>query len=253
MTDTRLDSADDVVAALAANNRLSGCTVEGGFAWPAENIDGVFSEVRFEDSIFGGADFSGATFDDCEFLQCSLRGADLRDTVFTRCKLYCDEVATDLRYAELRDAKFEGCDLTTCNFERANAYGLKLIRCQAQGANFTNVDFGLTLGRNQTLIDFECAGSNLAYADFSSTYLSGAVFKSTRLAHALFNNCDLSEAQLLDCELDNIEGTRLSLKNANLCGSRFNNLNPKEIDLTGAQVDADQALGLLSALGIDVI
>jgi len=248
-----VDSAEQVLDALANGNRLSGYRIEGGFSWPEDNIDGVFSGCRFEDCIFAGADLGGATFEDCEFAQCSLRSADLRDARFIDCKLYLDEQASDLRYCELRDARFEGCDLTTCTFERANAYGLKLIRCQAQGADFTNVDFGMTLTRNQTLIDFECDGCNLAYADFSSTNLAGAVFKSTRLVHALMHNCDLSNSQITDCELDNLDAAKLSLRGANLCGSRFNNLNPTEIDLTGAQVDADQALSLLGALGIEVV
>lgn len=248
-----VDSADLLLEALAENNRLSGTRIEGGFSWPEQNIDAVFSGCRFDDGIFAGGDLAGASFEDCEFAQCSLRGADLRDTRFSDCKLYLDDQASDFRYCELRDARFENCDLTTCTFERANAYGLKLIRCQAQGADFTNVDFGLTMGRKQTLTDFECDSCNLAYANFSSTHLEGAVFKSSRLAHAVLHNCDLRNARLTDCELDNLDAARLTLTGANLCGSRFNNLNPKEIDLTGAQVDADQALSLLSALGIDVV
>jgi len=228
-----VDSADALVDALADTNLLKAHRIEGGFV--------------------AGADLTGATFEDCEFAQCSLRSAELHDTRFTNCKLYVDEQPSDLRYCELRDARFEDCDLTTCTFERANAYGLKLIRCQAQGVDFTNVDFGLTMGRKQTLIDFECDSCNLAYANFSSTFLAGAAIKSTRLAHAVLHNCDLSNSELIDCELDNVDAARLVLKGANLRGSRFNNLNPKEIDLSGAQVDADQALGLLAALGIEVV
>ena len=249
----RVDSAEALTSALRQFQRLEGYRIEGGFSWPEELQDASFSGCRFEDNTLAGAGLPGALFEDCEFLGCSFRGAELNDSRFVNSKLYVDEQACDLRYCELRDVHFEDCDLTTCNFERSSAYGLKLIRCQAQGADFTNVDFGLTLGRNQTLIDLHCEGSNLAYADFSSTYLSGAVFRSTRLVHAVMHNCDLSKAEITDCELDNLEAVRLVLADSNLTGSRFNNLNPREIDLTGAKVDADQALGLLAALGIEVV
>ena len=249
----RLDSAEALVERIAQDPVVSQHIIEGGFAWPANNLEVSFRACRFEDCILAGADLAGAVFDDCEFLQCSLRGSDLRDARFTNCKLYLNEQSSDLRYAELRDAVFEDCDLTTCTFERANAYGLSLIRCQAQGADFTNVDFSMTLGRNQTVAGFTCSDSNLAYADFSSTYLSGVTFNGVRLAHAVLNNCDLSHATIVDCELDNIESQRLTLAGANLSGSQFNSLNPKTIDLTGTKVDADQALSLLTAMGIEIL
>lgn len=249
----RLDSAELVLEQLDSSARLTRHIIEGGFSWPDKTIEATFSEVRFEDCIFAGADLSGSTFEDCEFLQCSMRGADFRDARFLNCKLYCDDSPSDFRYAELRDVLFEGCDLTTCNFERASAYGLELKGCQAQGIDFTNVDFSMTLGRNQTVADFKCTSSNLAYADFSSTYLAGATFKSTRLVHAVMHDCDLSGATLTQCELDNLEATHLKLSGANLAGSRFNNLNPRLIDLNGTKVDAEQAMTLLTILGIEIL
>lgn len=248
----RIDSADELQQQLSERQTLQQFVIEGGFSWPGDNIEASFVECRFEDCIFSGAELEGATFTDCEFLQCSFRGANLRDARFLNCKLYVDETACDCRYAELRDVCFEGCDLTTVNFQRANAYGLKLLRCQAQGVDFTNVDFGMAMSRNQTVVEFECSNSNLAYADFSATYLSGAVFTETRLAHAVLQNCDLSNSTLTNCELDNIEAQQLSLNGTDLRGTRFNNLNPRHIDLTGARVDADQALSLLETMGIEV-
>lgn len=248
----RIDSATQLQDYLAEHNEVTGIVIEGGFSWPAANIESNFVGCRFEDCIFSGAELEGCVFRDCEFMQCSLRGANLRDARFVDCKLYVDEQACDLRYAELRDVHFEGCDLTTANFQRANAYGLKLLRCQAQGADFTNVDFGMTLTRNQTVVEFECVSTNLAYADFSATYLSGASFTDSRLAHAVFQNCDLSNSTVTNCELDNIETQNLSLAGTDLRGTRFNSLDPRHVDLRGAKIDADQALGLLAVMGIEV-
>lgn len=251
----RIDCVEDLQALLEASAThvvVKGVVIEGGFSWPAENIEATFVECRFEDCILSGAELEGVQFRGCEFPQTSLRGANLRDAQFIDCKLYTDDQPADFRYAELRDVSFEGCDLTTARFERANAYGLKLNRCQAQGADFTSVDFGMAMSRNHTVIDFECKGSNLAYADFSGTYLPGASFRDTRLVHAVFQQCDLSNATLVDCELDNIEAQHLSLAGADLRGSRFNNVDPRRIDLTDAKIDADQALTLLQAMGIEV-
>ena len=140
------DSAEQLLELLAAaGNDLTDAVIEGGFSWPADNIEAGFTACRFEDCILGGAELEGSRFEDCEFAATSLRGANLRDAQFINCKFYSEEQPADFRYAQLRDARFEGCDLTTARFERASAYGLKLFRCQAQGADFSSVDFGLSL------------------------------------------------------------------------------------------------------------
>ena len=50
--------------------------------------------------------------------------------------------------------------------------------------------------------------------------------------------------------LENIEGRGLVLIGADLRGATFNNLNPREMDLTGVRVDAEQGMLLLQAMGI---
>ena len=248
-----IDSARQLLELLAKAPVLSGGRIDSVVDWPDEELEASFVECRFEDCVFTSALLEGVEFRDCEFLRCSFRRAQLRDVQFIDCKLYVTEEACDFAYAELRDASFSGCDLTTVSFERANAYGLRLSRCQGQGADFSGVDFGMMLSRNSTIVSFECADCNLAYADFSNTYLNSARFTDTRLAHAVLQRCDLSDAVLTGCELDNIESGELLLAGTDLRGTQFNNLDPRVVNLTGAQVDSTQALTLLATMGIDVI
>ncbi|MCZ6658828.1 MAG: pentapeptide repeat-containing protein, partial [Gammaproteobacteria bacterium] len=51
-------------------------------------------------------------------------------------------------------------------------------------------------------------------------------------------------------DLSNIHGKGMSLVGADLRGAIFNNLNPREIDLTGVRITLDQALWLLDPMGV---
>jgi len=239
-------------ARLADVSVLQNCRVEGAFAWPQTHIETAFKDCEFVGCVLRDADLEGTEFIDCTFEDVSLGGANLRDCVFRNCRFFIEEVASDFRYAQLRDVCFERCDLTTVSFERASAYGLRLDRCQAQGADFGNVDFGLTLARSQSLVSFEARDSNLAYADLSGTYLPGAVMTDCRLVHAVLHRCTLSNANLGGTDLCNIEASGLKLDGADLRGALFNNLDPATVDLAGARVSAEQGLSLLACIGIEV-
>ena len=250
--DNTIATTDALCARLADDSALHNCRLEGAFAWPEAQIEVAFKDCEFVGCVLRGADLEGSQFSNCTFANVSLRSANMRDCEFTNCRFFIEEVASDFRYAQLRDACFERCDLTTVNFERASAHGLRLIRCQAQGVDFSNVDFGLTLARSQSLVSFEVRDSNLAYADLSGTYLPGAIITDCRLVHAVLQGCILSNAILVDTDLCNIQASGLKLDGADLRGALFNNLDPRTVDLAGARVSAEQGLSLLASLGIEV-
>ncbi|MEM7219851.1 MAG: pentapeptide repeat-containing protein [Pseudomonadota bacterium] len=238
--------------ALAVDGALEDVEFSGAFAWPQSLNDRRFIDCRFVDTVFGSIDLEGTVFSGCTFERASLRGANLRESSFQTCVFFVDDAAADFRYAELRDARFVGCDLTTVTFERANAHGLSLLRCQAQGADFSLLDVGLAIGRNNTRFAFEASDCNLAYADFTGVTLTGTTLRDCRLAHAVLHRVDLTEADLSGSDLTNIESNALTLVGADLRGARFNNLDPRTVDLSGARVSVEQALVLLDALGIVV-
>ena len=53
-----------------------------------------------------------------------------------------------------------------------STYGLRVIACNAQGADFSNADVSMAIGREGGLCDATFERTNLAYADLSAMDLS---------------------------------------------------------------------------------
>ncbi len=219
--------------------------------WPQLLTELVVHNTQFEHVSLRQAELAGAHFIDCNFVDCTFRSSDLTDSHFERCRFYDADAQTacDFSYAILRNCKFEHCDLTTATCPRTRAYGIDLHRCQASGIDFSNADFSLAIGALSAATFRDC---NLAYADFSRTTLTGAVFAGSRLSHSVWHDTSLSDADLSDCDLDNIEARGLDLRGADLRDARFNRLDPREIDLTGVRLHAEQGLEILRTLGIEI-
>jgi len=220
-------------------------------AWPVS-----VGQLRAHDSDFIGVSFrqailADAHFLNCRFVGCSFRSTDLADCSFERCIFYDPDTqaACDFSYATLRNSRFEGCDLTTATCQRTRAYGIEMRRCQASGIDFTNTDFGIGQGNFTAATFVDC---NLAYADFSRTTLDGANFAGSRLTHSIWHDASLAGADLSGCILDNIEARGLVLVGADLRDARFNRLDPRQIDLTGVRMNAEQGLEVLRTLGIEI-
>jgi fluoroquinolone resistance protein len=238
---------DACIAARALSDALVGRSI----VWPEESGGVEVRNVAFSGTSFRQAVLTNAHFVDCRFTDCSFRSSDLGDGHFERCQFYDADaqLGCDFSYAVLRNCRFEVCDLTTAVCTRTRSYGIELRRCQASGIDFSIADFSLGAGDFATATFTEC---NLAYADFSKTVLTGAAFTGSRMSHSVWNDAALNDADLSGCELDNIEARGLDLRGADLRDARFNRLDPREIDLTGVRLHAEQGLDLLRTLGIEI-
>jgi fluoroquinolone resistance protein len=237
--------------AALASRELRGSVLLAGLDWPDASDALRATDCRFVGIDFRGRSLNGARFDACTFVDCSFRSASLAECAFERCHLYEAETDTacDFSFATLTNARFTGCDLTTAVCRRTHAFGIELARCQAAGIDFSGSDFrlGTTAAVAATFTD-----CNLAYADFTQTLLPGASFAGSRLSHSIWHDADLAAADLSRCQLDNIESRRLNLRGADLRGAAFNQLDPRQIDLTGVRMFADQGLVVLKSLGIEI-
>ena len=237
--------------ACIAAGALRDALVDASIVWPEESSGLEVRNVAFDRTRFRQAVLTDAHFVDCRFTDCSFRSSDLSDSHFERCQFYDadGEVSCDFSYAVLRNCRFEVCDLTTAVCTRTRSFGIELRRCQASGVDFSLADFSLSAGEFATATFMDC---NLAYADFSKTVLTGAVFSGSRMSHSVWNDASLNDADLSGCDLDNIEARGLDLRGADLRDARFNRLDPREIDLTGVRMDAEQGLEVLRTLGIQI-
>lgn len=238
------EALDAMIAAgcLRGIDTAPGCVIEQAAGLSAE-------DVSFIATSFAQADLAESGFVRCRFSACSLRGADLTGATFESCRFYDSDadLSCDFSFADMRRTRFEACDLTTATLRRIRAWGIVVKRCQASGASFREADFALGTGGFPNALFEDC---NLAYADFSGTDLRECAVTRCRLVHGIWEYASLAGADLRGSALDNIEARGAQFAGADLRGASFNNLDPRIVDLTGARVDADQALLLLTALGI---
>jgi len=213
-----------------------------------------FVEQNLAGASFKQAELDGAVFENCQLAGANFRAADLSGAVFERCRLYDadTEQHADFQFANLREVRFEHCDLTTVNLSRVRAYGLVLTHCQAQGLDLSTSDFRLPIGRVSEVVSFTMTHTNFAYGDLSNNFLKGCELSDCRLVEALLHNTVLDDALLTGTDLCNVQGRGLSLKGVDLRRARFNNLDPRVLDLTGVRISAAQALWLLEPLEIRV-
>jgi fluoroquinolone resistance protein len=207
-------------------------------------------DLRGQD--FGRADLAGSVFLDCRLSGASFRSADLGGARFEGCRAWEPDSpeGADFTYANLREASFVRCDLSMAVLSRCQAYDLTLLDCQAQGADFSQMDTRLPVATRTPLVACRLRGCNLAYADLSRVDLSGADLTGSRLIEALLDDCCLRDATLVDCDLHNLSGRAMVLAGADLRGAVFNNLDPRVIDLRGVRITPAQVAMLVEPLGV---
>lgn len=243
-------------AAKAARGAVVGFTLAAGASLAERALRIDARRGRCPGTDFSRAELGGSRFSEMTFERCRFRAADLSDCRFERCSFFVDgtDGGCDFSFANLEGVTFERCDLTTARFINTHAHGISLHQCQAQGVDFTGADFSLALPprhrANACQASFDAC--NLSYADFSRTDLTGCRLTENRMVHSLWHDASLERALLTGSTLDNIEGRGLTLRGADLRGCRFNNLDPRQIDLTDVQIELEQGLVLLRTLGIEV-
>ena len=205
-------------------------------------------------SRFDQQELKYAVFEDCSLIGCSFRASDLEGTTFTRCQAFSpdEDDQADFAYANLSECLFDQCDFTAASFERIRGYDLKFTNCQLQGVDLSSSDFSLPIGNHSDLVSFVMSDCNFAYGNLSNTNLAGCELRNNRMVEALLHNCVLDNTILNGSDLSNISASALSLKGADLRSATFNNLDPRQIDLSGTRIDLAQTLWLLAPLGVNV-
>ena len=188
--------------------------------WPE---DEPFSAMEFITDNAVATELSRREMNGCRFQQCNLPESRFQ-------KSY------------LRDVVFDRCDLSCCNFTRANLTRVQFIDCRLTGAIFAG-----------------CYCSDLQMIRCRAPYSN---FTQAKLHHVTFTGCDLHEAAIDDCKVgkDALHFSDCDLTDASLSHTSMNglDLSDSQIDgiavtlpeLKGAIVSPIQACELSKLLGI---
>jgi uncharacterized protein YjbI with pentapeptide repeats len=171
--------------------------------------------VEFDSCTFTGTDFNDVTFNNCRFIDCQ----------FEKCNLSNCKIA----YCRFNNVAFNECKLVGIDWTRVSwpniavSAPIAFTHCILNNSSF----FGLNLSE---LVMSDCKACDV---DFREADLSRANFSSSDLAHSLFNNNNLQEANFTDAHNYNIDVA--------------NNM------ITGAKFCRDEAVNLLTSLGIELV
>lgn len=185
---------------------------------PQEWEDKLCTKESFAEADLKRITFRNCRFDGCDFTQAYLNNSKCIDCTWIRCNMSL------VRWdgCRLQGARFEECKIVGANFSKCDplffAVGFK--KCLLETCNFSDIDLKGT----------SFAGSTLRETHFSQVKLAHADFHDCTFKGGLFHHTDLTGANFLNASNFSIDPTTNILKKA-----RFSK---------------EEAIALLSYLGI---
>ncbi|GAA4651074.1 hypothetical protein GCM10023116_33570 [Kistimonas scapharcae] len=210
------------------------------------------SHCTFRNVDFTGAELEGLHATHCHFEHCRFRSADLTASRFEHCTFYHgdEHQRCDFSFCNLKEAQFTECDLSFCSFSRADAYGIEIDHCRAQGCDFSLASFSRMLSRKTAIALATITNTNLAYSDFEGVVLDKCELPNNRWIGVNFTNANLEGANLCGGTMSFEHCHGLSLASADLRNTELHGLDLRQVNLQGVKILEWQQQSLLESLGL---
>jgi fluoroquinolone resistance protein len=215
-----------------------------------------FRRCSFAGAQFTNTVFSGARFVGCRFVGARFSHAELAEAAFEDCRFATrdtDAAGCSFAFSNVRDARFRTCDLSLCQFDRSDLFGIEMDQCILRGARFNKVDFSHAYSRKLVTTRAIFRACNFELADLSEAQLPGCDLTSCRFREADLSGADLTDTVLRDGDLFQAILTRTKLEGADLRGAEISGVNLLDLaSFARMKIDQNQQHLLLAAIGIDV-
>lgn len=199
---------------MAERNRPATDTEIRDDDWECSDLSGQsYSRVAFAGVDLIESTSDGALFSECEFRNCRFNASAHTSTAFLN------------------------CTFINCSF-----FDASFARCKLVGSVFDRCTFGLL-----KVISGDWSFVSLAGAD-----LRGSTFTGVRMREADLTGANCAGATLQHLDLSGASLHRADFTRTDLRGSDLSAVDPLATTLAGAIIDADQAIVLAGALGLDV-
>ncbi|MCS4088614.1 pentapeptide repeat-containing protein [Rhizobium sp. BK176] len=188
----------------------------------------------------GHMSFEGWSFDGCHIREANFTGANLRSTMWRRCR--GGEVY--FRAADLTDSRSEVCDLNNSVFEGAVLENARYDRSKLVGVS---------------IVDAKTTNLQFEKSILNDAVLSGISFKKQTVTgvhfeYAQLKSCDFTEAVFEESSLRNATLERCKFRGADLRGASIMGFTLATIrSMKGAIISQDQAAYLLYEVGVEVL
>lgn len=189
---------------------------------PARYTDRHFRGLERGELDPAGAIFLGCTFEECDLSEADFSGAQLAECSFDRCEL----AVVTLAETVLQDVKFESSRLSGVNFSVV-----------AQGAIGIQARF---------------SGCDLSFSSFRNLDLTDCSFRDCVAREADFQRCNLEKVSFAGCDLGRCVFSGNNLKQADLRSAKNYWISAHDNRIRGLRVTLPEALGLLSAIEVQL-
>lgn len=210
---------------------------------------------QYRNEKFSRSHFTGDVIEHCQFIHCDFSSTDLTDTRFLHCQFYDSDSESGCNFSRaiLKDASFKHCDLTMSNFNYAEALGIEIAECRAQGVDFRNASFMNRITAKSWFCSAYITKTNLSYANFSKAILEKCELWENRWAGTHVMGASFSGSDLSGGEFHSFDWRSANFTHCDLTQSVLGELDIRTTDLEGVKLDSAQLSILVQRLGIMVM
>lgn len=210
---------------------------------------------QYRNEKFSRSQFTGSIVEHCQFINCDFSATDLTDTRFLHCQFYDRDSETGCNFsrATLKDASFKHCDLTMSNFGYAEALGIEIAECRAQGADFRGASFMNMITAKTWFCSAYITKSNLSYANFSKVVLEKCELWENRWVGTNVLGASFSGSDLSGGEFSAFDWRSANFTHCDLTQSVISELDIRTTDLEGVKLNSAQLAILVERLGIMLV
>ena len=195
---------------------------------PAPVTTSVVDPLTWDPDAVSGSRHEAVLFTDVDFADVEDRGASFNDCTFRGIRF---NASTHV------DAAFTNCTFVGCNF-----FDARLTRCKLVGSMFDRCTFDLMTveGGDWSLVGMP--GADLRKASFRGVRLREADLTGARFEGSTVRETDLSGAWMRGA----------SFHGTDLRGSDLSALDPRQCDVVDALIDVEQAMVLVTTMGLRI-
>lgn len=181
--------------------------------------------------------------------------------------IFKDETVTDLDMSNVRfdSVQFINCRFISSRFVRASFYDSILKNC-----DLSNCDLSNSYWKGTVIQESKAVGSNFDHGFFRETKLTGGVFNYSNYGSSVWESCAISECDIREAFLSEAKFKKIRLTKVDFTRTSFFKTPLKNVDLSdcvidgfsvsddfrelrGAKLNALQAVGIASMMGIKVV
>ncbi|MDD1794048.1 pentapeptide repeat-containing protein [Enterovibrio sp. ZSDZ42] len=193
------------------------------------------SHSEYYDQTFDRIDLTGENLESIEFEECEFRDCQFSESKFRQCKfINCTFIRCNLSLMKVPFARFSEVSFIEC----------KLVGIDWSLADWPNYRADADMSFRQCIMNDN---------SFFGLTLKGLILKECKLHDADFREGDFSDASMTYCDFTHSVFMRTNLQNADFTESTNLFLSVLDNNLTAAKFSRYEALGLLEALGIELV